>query len=172
MVMGGMFWPEYLEQILGLLVIGTFMSAIGVRTSLKSATATRSMGVTIGFWCGAYLVALAIAWVICVAVIILCIFGWLYAISAGLITFKTTPWFPMSFRLGADILFYAQFIAGAILVVVETRYRFDRVAGRMTGGAAAVAIDRMIHGVPMAPVLLGKRERAVEPEPQFDEVTP
>jgi hypothetical protein len=64
----------------------------------------------------------------------------------------------MSFRLATDILFYAQFIGWAIMIVVETRYRFDRVAGRMTGGASAVAIDRLIHGVPMAPVALPSKK--------------
>ncbi len=42
--LGGMFWPEYVEQLLGLAVIGPFMSAIGVRTSLHSSTATKAMG--------------------------------------------------------------------------------------------------------------------------------
>jgi ABC-type transport system involved in multi-copper enzyme maturation permease subunit len=165
---GGMFWPEYVEQLVGLLVVGTFMSAVGVRTSLRSPTATRAMGITIGFWLGANLLALAIAAVICVAVVMLCVIGWLYAASAGLTTFNTRPWFPMSFRLGQDLLFYGQFIAAVILVVVETRLRFDRVAGRMTGGATAVAIDHLIHGVPMAPVKLGHTEKATEPE--LDEV--
>ena len=152
--LGGMFWPEYVEQLLGLTIIGTFMSAVGVRTSLRSSTATRAMAVTIAFWCGAYLVALVVAWTIVILGILICVFGWLYAVSAGLTTFAARPWFPMSFRLAADILFYAQFIAGAILVVVETRYRFDRVAGRMTEGTSAIAIDRLIHGIPMAPVAL------------------
>ena len=53
LALGGMFVPEYAEQMVGLAVIGTFMAAVGVRTSLRSPTATRSMGVTMAFWLGA-----------------------------------------------------------------------------------------------------------------------
>jgi hypothetical protein len=149
-------------------VIGTFMSAIGVRTSLRSSTATKSMGVTIALWLGAWLLAYAIAAVICLIVTMLCVIGWLFAIQAGVSSFSSRPWFPMTFRLGSDLLFYAQYIAGVFFVVAETRLRFDRVAGRMTGGKAAIAIDRLIHGVPMAPVRLDAKPKVAEPE--LDEV--
>ena len=161
---GGMYWPEYLEQILGLVLIGTFMSAIGVRTSLRSATATKAMGVTIGFWLGAWVLAYAVALVACIAVIIVCSVAWLFAVQAGVVPFNGTPWFPMSFRLGMDLAFYAQFVAGVFFVVAETRFRFDRVAGRMTGGKGAIAIDRLIHGIPMAPVWLDRKEKVVVAE--------
>ena len=161
---GGMFAREYVEQLLGLALIGSFMSAIGVRTSLRSPTATRSMGVTIGLWLGAFLLAMAIAWLVCVLVILACVIGWMIAIQMGLTTFNSRPWFPMSFRLGTDLTFYGQYLAATLLIVGETRLRFDRVAGRMTGGSAAVAFDHLIHGKPMAPVLLDVNRRAAEPE--------
>ena len=166
--LGGMFWPEYVEQLVGLAVIGPFMAAVGVRTSLRSPTATRAMGVTIGLWLGAYVLALVIAWAVCILAILVFVIGWLVAIQMGLATFSTRPWFPMSFRLGRDILLYGQFLVATILIIVETRLRFDRVAGRMTGGKAAVAIDHLIHGKPMAPVLLDAEKRVAEPE--MDEV--
>ena len=166
--MGGMFWPEYAEQLIGLALIGPFMAAVGVRTSLRSPTATRAMGITIGLWLGGYLLALAVALLACVLVITICVIGWLFAIQSGLVTFNSRPWFPMSFRLGTDLVFYGQFLVGTILIVAETRIRFDRVAGRMTGGQAAVAIDRLIHGVPMAPVLLDPKKAVNAPE--LDEV--
>lgn len=165
---GGMFWPEYVEQIIGMAVIGTFMSAIGVRTSLRSATATKAMGVTVGIWFGAWILAYAIAAIVCTIVVMACVIGWLFAVQAGLVVLNGRPWFPMSFRLGMDLVFYAQFILGVFLVVAETRLRFDRVAGRMTGGKAAVAIDRLIHGVPMAPVYLDGKPKVAEAE--LDEV--
>ena len=165
--LGGMFWPEYAEQLIGLALIGPFMAAVGVRTSLRSPTATRSMGVTIGIWLGAYLLALAVALVVCIIVLLICVFSWLILIQMGLLTFNTRPWFPMSFRLGQDLAFFTQFFLATILIVVETRVRFDRVAGRMTGGQAAVAVDRFLHGAPMAPILLNPKKVA---EPEMDEV--
>jgi ABC-type transport system involved in multi-copper enzyme maturation permease subunit len=168
LALGGMFLPEYAEQMIGLVVIGTFMSAIGVRTSLRSPTATRSMGITMGFWLGNYFLGLALGALVCLVVVIACVMFWLLAIQAGLSTFSGMPWFPMSWRLGTDLVFYTNYIAWTFVIVAETRFRFDRVAGRMTSGRAAVAIDRLIHGVPMAPVLLDGNERAAEPE--LDEV--
>lgn len=162
--MGGMFWPEFAEQIVSLVVVGTFMSAIGVRTSLRSATATKAMGITIGFWLGALILAYTVAGILCGVVALLCVIGWLFAIQAGLTTFSSPPWFPMTFRLGIDLMVYTQYIAGILFVIAETRLRFDRVAGRMTEGKAAVAIDRLIHGIPMAPVLLDPKPKTEEPE--------
>jgi ABC-type transport system involved in multi-copper enzyme maturation permease subunit len=168
LAMGGMFWPEYVEEIVGLVVIGTFMSAIGVRTSLRSATATKAMGITIGLWLGAFLLAYAIAAVVCLIVMLVCVIGWLVAMQTGLVALNARPWFPMTFRLGHDLVFYAQYVGAVFFIIAETRLRFDRVAGRMTGGQAAVAIDRLIHGVPMAPVRLDVKEKAAVPE--LDEV--
>jgi ABC-type transport system involved in multi-copper enzyme maturation permease subunit len=164
----GMTWSEYAEQLIGLAVIGPFIAAVGVRTSLKSATATKSMGITMGFWIGAYLAALFVAWVVCAIVAIGCVLVWMFLVYLGLSSINVTPWFPMSFRLGTDIVLYSEFLIATIMIVGETRVRFDRVAGRMTGGKTAVAIDRLIHGIPMAPVFLGGKKKAVEPE--MDEV--
>jgi ABC-type transport system involved in multi-copper enzyme maturation permease subunit len=161
---GGMEWPEYLEQLLNLATIGPFMAAIGVRTSLKSATATKSMGVTMGLWFGAWITALFAALIVCLVVVMLSIFVWMVEVYIGSSTFNTPPRFPMSFRLGMDLVFYGEFIAATLFLIAETRLRFDRVAGRMTEGAAALAIDRLIHGTPMAPVLLDGQSKATIPK--------
>jgi ABC-type transport system involved in multi-copper enzyme maturation permease subunit len=166
--LGGMYWPEYTEQLINLVTIGPFMAAVGVRTSLKSATATKSMGVTMGAWLGAWILALFLAWVVCLVVVFVCVMVWMVGVYIGTTTFNAAPWFPISFRLGTDIVFYSEFIAATLFLVAETRVRFDRVAGRMIGGKTAIAIDRLIHGVPMAPVLLEGRRKAASPE--MDEV--
>jgi ABC-type transport system involved in multi-copper enzyme maturation permease subunit len=166
--MGGMFWPEYVWLLGSLAVAGPFMSAVGVRTSMRSSTATGAMGVTIGLWFAAWATFLAVAWAVCIIVLMLCVFAWLIGIMIGATAFNRPPWFPMSFSLGMSLLLCAQFIAGVIIVVAETRLRFDRVAGRMVEGKAAVAIDRLIHGLPMAPVRLDHKPKTAEPE--LDEV--
>ena len=38
--------------------------------------------------------------------------------------------------------------------MIECRLRFDRIAGRMAGGALEVAVDHAFHGRPTAPVLI------------------
>ncbi|WP_435006830.1 ABC transporter permease [Tundrisphaera lichenicola] len=167
-IYGAMTIAEYLEVLAGVGAIGAFMAAAGVRTSLRSGTATRSMGVTMGLWLGAYLGSLALAWIVCVTVVVLCFIGWLMAIQMGLTTTSSRPWFPMSFRLGSDLCFYGQFLFWTGGVVAETKLRFDRVAGRMTAGTTAVAFDRLIHGKPMAPVQLERGARSESPiEPEW-----
>ena len=166
--MGGMFWPEYVELLLGLAIIGPFMAAVGVRTSLRSPTATKAMGITIGLWFCAMMAAMTVAWAICLTVALVCVIGWLCAVQMGVTAFNGPPWFPMTWRVGQDVLFYSELLIGVFLIVAETRLRFDRVAGRMTGGKAAVAIDRIIHGVPMAPILVTSKSKIEQPE--LDEV--
>ena len=166
--LGGLLPGEYAELIVEMLTLGPLTAAIGVRTSLRSSTATRAMGVTIGIWFGAYLLGKAIALAVCVAVATACVFVWMFQVQAGVATMRTPPWFPMSFRLGMDIVFYSLATAATVLVVVETRLRFDRVAGRMTAGSAAIAVENLIHGRPMAPVLLEPKK--VEAEAGLGEV--
>jgi ABC-type transport system involved in multi-copper enzyme maturation permease subunit len=170
LALGGMFAGEYAEAMIELVVIGTFMAAVGVRTSLRSPTATRSMGMTMALWVGTYLGMLALGLVVCLIVTMLCVIGWLLAVQAGVVTFNSRPWFPMTFRLGMDLVFFSSFLGLAIAIIAETRLRFDRVAGRMTGGKTAVAIDQLIHGKPMAPVFLDGKEKAKVDQAALDEV--
>src|SRR5262249_55423061 len=51
----------------------------------------------------------------------------------------------------------------AVLIVAETRLRFDRLAGRMAGGPVEAAVDTMIHGAPGRPVRLGAGSSPSEP---------
>ena len=111
---------------------------------------------------------MVIAWAVCIIVVIGCVLGWIYAIQLGFVSLNSRPWFPMSFRLGTDIMLYGQITLWTIAIVAETRLRFDRVAGRMTGGERALAIDRFIHGKPMAPVFLDGKKKVARPE--LDEV--
>ena len=50
------------------------------------------------------------------------------------------------------------YLFATLLIVSDTRLRFDRIAGRMTEGRMAVAPDRMIHGDQVAPGFLGEEE--------------
>jgi hypothetical protein len=54
-----------------------------------------------------------------------------------------------------------------VLVIIESRYRFDRIAGRMTGGDVEVAVDQFLHGTPMEPVLVNG-SATVKPLPVED----
>ena len=163
LIFSGMLTQEYVFLLMEVVILGAFMAAIGVRTSLRSATATKAMGITAGIYVAAYLLALAIAALVCLVVVCLCVFGWLIAAQSGFTTFSTRPWFPMGFQLGSNLVFFTVFVVATVLIVLETRLRFDRVAGRMIGGKTAIAFDAMIHGRPMAPVQLdGKRKAKSE----------
>ena len=154
---GGMATRDYLGTLAETALWGVLMAAAGVACSLRCATATRAMGATLGGWLGAYLGLKLAALLACLLVGAICVVAWLMQVQFGLADLKTPPWFPMSFRLGMELAFCAGTAALAALIVADTRLRFDRVAGRMTGGAGAVRLDELIHGRPMAPVRLAAK---------------
>ena len=46
------------------------------------------------------------------------------------------------------------------LIVLDTALRFDRIAGRMAGGAVASTVDQFLHGRNNAPVFLPDKKPA------------
>jgi ABC-type transport system involved in multi-copper enzyme maturation permease subunit len=147
---------DYLLQLLGIVVIGACMSAIGVRTSLATATSTKSMTLAVGLWMAAMallsLLAAMLVLTICLAVqlVWLSLYGFLP--PSGLAPPLT--WLPITFGDAWRAVQLLLYLALTVAVVIESRYRFDRIAGRMTGGEVEVAVDQFLHGVPMAPVPL------------------
>jgi hypothetical protein len=82
----------------------------------------------------------------------------------GLIAPSAPPWFPMSFSLAWTLSTNAVTLLIALLIVIDTRLRFDRIAGRMTEGKIAIALDGFIHAQGMGPVLLnGQPNRRIKP---------
>jgi predicted transcriptional regulator len=43
------------------------------------------------------------------------------------------------------------YLAITLTLIADTRLRFDRIAGRMTGGRVATAVDAVFHGRPRNP---------------------
>jgi ABC-type transport system involved in multi-copper enzyme maturation permease subunit len=149
-------WNDLLTLLAHCLVVGAFMAAIGVRSSLSSATATRSMTVTIGTWLAAYAAAALAALVAAALVFVFGILLWLLAMSLQLIPQSRVPAFlPIIFPIAFQVVLLGIFLIATLMIVSETRLRFDRIAGRMSGGEVEVQLDRLLHGVPMAPVLMG-----------------
>jgi len=154
LVNGAMPLKDYLFHLLGIVVTGACMSAIGVRVSLATETATKSMSLAVGLWL-ALLALLSVIAVILVFMIVVFVnvFWWSFH------HFTPSPGFATPFALipitffdgwRATMLFL--YLLLTVAVVIESRYRFDRIAGRMTGGAAEVAVDQFLHGIPMAPI--------------------
>ncbi len=155
----GMGTRAYVATLAETLCWSALMAAAGVAMSLRVATATKAMGATLACWLGAYLALRAVALFVCLVVAAACVIGWLTAIQAGLVGVGTTPWFPMTFGPGNELVFCVATVILTVIIVIDTRIRFDRIAGRMTGGATAVKLDELIHGRPMAPVWLGPPPR-------------
>lgn len=143
---------DYIFTIARTIVVGAFIAAVGVRASLASPTATKSMSVTMGIWLGAW-AGVAFVSVLAVAFgMLLLLLVWLVAQQAGLVSPTSRPWFPISFGMAWSITLLSIFASMTASIVAESRLRFDRIAGRIAGGELQVAFDRMIHGVPMGPV--------------------
>jgi ABC-type transport system involved in multi-copper enzyme maturation permease subunit len=125
-----------------------FMAAVGVRTSLSAPTATRAMATTIGVWLGAWVAFRFLAG------ILLGIGFLLVSISMQLATMGSFGPAPGTLRLigyAWPVTVDAVYLLATISIVADTRLRFDRIAGRMTAGRMATAIDRLIHGKPADP---------------------
>ncbi len=150
----GMSNREYATNLAETACLSGLMAAGGVAISLRTATATKAMGVTLALWLGAYLGLRVISFFLCLIIAGTCFLGWLTAIQMGLVSVQSTPWFPMPFRSGMEWMFCALTLSFTALLVLDTRIRFDRTAGRMTGGTTTIKFDELIHGRPMAPVRL------------------
>jgi ABC-type transport system involved in multi-copper enzyme maturation permease subunit len=138
------------------------MAAIGVRASLSLPTATKAMTWTIGLWLAAQAVVAFIAVSIIAIVMMLCILAWSFALRYSLISPTTPPWFPMSWSTGWAITTDLVALLITVLIVADTALRFDRIAGRMAGGAVATTVDAWLHGHSLQPVLLPGRKQAPE----------
>ncbi len=156
LVFGAMTLKVYIFHLLGIVVIGACMTAIGVRVSLATETATKSMSLAVGLW----LVVLALLSVIAV-ILVFMIFVAVQVFWWSFHHFTPPPGFatpfvliPITFGDGWRATMLFLYLLLAVAVVVESRYRFDRIAGRMTGGAVEVAVDQCLHGIPMAPIPL------------------
>lgn len=167
---GAMSAGYYFFLLASSLVIGAFMAAIGVRTSLASATATKAMAVTIGIWLGAAAASAFVALVVTAVAHLIYFLLWLLAVQLNLAQWGPGPWFPISFGTAYVLVLLATYALATAMAVAEARVRFDRIAGRMAGGQVAIAVDQMLHGRPMPPVLpevLGRP--GPKPKPQTED---
>ena len=140
-VCGAMPWVDYAKSVHGTLIIAAFMAAVGLRTSLAAATATRAMAITLGVWLGSYVVVLVLSF-IPVVVVSLFVFVTNLATTG---TFGPPFWLLSVWPDAWAVTFYALYAVATLLVVADTRLRFDRIAGRMTAGRVARAVDTLIH---------------------------
>jgi ABC-type transport system involved in multi-copper enzyme maturation permease subunit len=156
---------SYVTWIAGTAVGCALMGAIGVRSSLSLPTATKAMTWTISLWLAAQAFVAFVALSIIAIVMLLCFLGWSFALRYGLITMKTPPWFPMGWKTGWAVTTDLVSLVITILVVADTALRFDRIAGRMAGGAVAATVDSWLHGHSLRPVLLPGRKKAARGSP-------
>ncbi|GAC1468300.1 MAG: hypothetical protein NVSMB9_10830 [Isosphaeraceae bacterium] len=140
------------------LLIGCFMAAVGVRTSLACGTATRAMSLTIGIWLGAYVAASFAAALFLAEVILLCNFAWILSSWLGVAPPFAGFWMPLSMKVAWPLSRGAIYLFATLLIVADTILRFDRIAGRMTAGQVALAFEELVHGRPTAPEFLEEEE--------------
>jgi ABC-type transport system involved in multi-copper enzyme maturation permease subunit len=154
LLFGAMLSKDYILLLLHVVVIGACMSAIGVRISMAAATGTKAMSIAVGLWLAAICVVPILAFILVLTLaLIIQMFWWsLYGFIP--VTGMATPfsWLPISLSDAWTIANLVLYIVLTVLVVIESRYRFDRIAGRMTGGELEVTVDQFLHGTPMAPV--------------------
>jgi ABC-type Na+ efflux pump permease subunit len=150
---------SYVTWVSGTAVGCALMAAIGVRSSLSLPTATKAMTWTIALWLAAQALVAFVALAIISIVIMLCLAGWSVAVRYGLVPLRSVPWFPMSWSTGWPLATDLVSLAITVLIVADTALRFDRIAGRMAGGAVATTVDAWLRGGSPRPVLLPARKK-------------
>lgn len=165
LILGEMSPREFVYQVALVLAVGAFLAAAGVRISLATGTATRSMSVTIGVWMAAGAAVFAASWVLAGVIALFWLFCWFMAVRLQLVTFAAGVWSPITIFDLQKILSASMYVVGTLMIASESRLRFDRIAGRMAGGEAQVAVDRLLHGEPLAPVRLGGLDGERPPGP-------
>jgi ABC-type transport system involved in multi-copper enzyme maturation permease subunit len=143
----------YAQWLIGNLLAGVLMAAIGLRSSLTLPTATKAMTWTIASWlvASAFLPLLALSLIALSMLLFAAI--WTVSVRFGLAPYSTTPWFPLGWSTAWALAMDAVTLLSAVLVALETSLRFDRLAGRqgISAVAALVGADQVAH----RPVLLG-----------------
>ncbi len=160
LAVGAITLGEYAEWMVATLLTGILMAAIGIRCSLSLSTATKAMTWTIAMWIGAQVAVAALALAVISIVILACVTVWSVCLQLGLIPPATPPFFIMSFGLGWILSTNSATLLAALLLVTDTRLRFDRLSGRMAEGKASVALDGWLHARQLRPVLLDGPRRA------------
>ena len=128
------------------LIEGAFMAAVGVRTSLQCNSATRAMSITIGIWLAAYFITGFGAGIIMVTTVLLCNTALIIASQLGAVPPPTALWFPLPGYIAWPLAIHSLYLGAALSIVADTRLRFDRLAGRITEGEMAIALDKFLHG--------------------------
>jgi hypothetical protein len=175
LMLGAVSGGDYAKWMAGVLTGATFMAAMGVRSSLAMPSATRAMASVIFRWLVVQAVVAFIALSIILLGMTICLSLWVSAIRIGLIAPNAPPtmFFPMSWGLAWPLTTNIVLLLITILVVADTRLRFDRLAGRMAGGVVASSVDAFFYGHSLQPVFLptgsakvkGRAEANVEPQP-------
>jgi hypothetical protein len=152
---------DTITWLAGTAVASILMAAVGVRLSLTMPTATKAMTWTIALWMG---LAALIAFLALSIIAMVCLFFialWFAALRYGFVMLSSTPWFPMRFVNAWPLTCDLVTLLLAIMVVVQTSLRFDRLAGRMAGGEVATSVDAWMRGYTHQPVFLPDKPRRV-----------
>jgi hypothetical protein len=156
---------SYVIWMAGNAVAAAFMAAVGVRCSLALPTATRAMTWTIASWLISFAVVAFVAGSIIAIGMMFFVAVWTVAVQYALVSLNSTPWFPMRMSTAWPLTTDLVTLLIALLIEFDTRLRFDRIAGRMTGGAMATKVDAWLHGHSLEPVFIPARKRAIGKKP-------
>ena len=173
-VVGAVSVGEYFSWIAANATAGVLMAALGVRCSLSLPTATKAMTWTIGLWMASVGVVAFIALSMIALVCLIFVAIWMMEVQYGFVLITSRPWFPMRFAVGWPLSVDLVTLVITFLIVLDTSLRFDRIAGRMAGGAVASTVDRWLHGHTLQPVFLPDRRatKAKVPLPLVPELVP
>ena len=166
-VVGAISVYDYADWIIGNTLACALMAAIGVRASLSLPTATKAMTWTVALWLASGVAVACLACSVIALIWLLVLSAWSTALSYGYVTFNS-----MTVVIGGGgwgiawlVIWNLVTLLLTVMIATDTALRFDRLAGRMAGGAMATAVDQWTRGGQTKPVFIpAKRRKAVETE--------
>jgi ABC-type transport system involved in multi-copper enzyme maturation permease subunit len=172
-VFGAITVGDYMTWIVFNALAATLMAAIGVRCSLSLATATKAMTWTIGLWMAAEALVAFLALAMIAMGFLFFVTVWLVEVRYGFVMINSPPWFPIRFSTAWTITTDVVVLLLTVLIVLDTSLRFDRLSGRMAGGAVATSVDQWLRGHSTAPVFVpDAKPRAIKKPDKPVELAP
>jgi ABC-type Na+ efflux pump permease subunit len=156
---------DYITEVISTAILASFMAAVGVRTSLTAPTATRAMATTIGVWLGSKVAVVVVARILVFVAFLFLLLTFSLATVGGV---APPPRWVLAMFNYAWVVDNAIYLLLTVLLVSDTRLRFDRLAGRMTAGRLATSLDVLIHGKPKNPWRRRKDRQETLPQSASD----
>jgi hypothetical protein len=145
LILGAMRPIEFLWSLAFIILPSAYIAAVGVRVSLSTGSATRSMALTMGALIGTVLLVMLISVITTAVCALLWLIFWAGLQRAGVAGVGTRFWAPISFETFFNLVQLSMYTSLTLSIITESRVRFDQIAGRVAGGEIQQNVARWMR---------------------------